>query len=142
MIRDLSTYLEHIRANSKSTQRLFRTAYRSFAGIEEFIKSGPENDEIYDYLQKWINGSERDTVTKRTYFSLVKQYLHYRGVRMHPTDIRQCLNFPAKHEEEMHPLGIGRVSSDPGEVRPQEEGDVHCASVQRDEDRGTGAAQA
>ena len=25
---------------------------------------------------------------------------------MHPTDIRQCLNFPAKHEEEMHPLGI------------------------------------
>ena len=107
MARDLSTYLEHIRANSESTQRLFRTAYRSFAGIEEFIESRPENDEIYDYLQKWINGSERDTVTKRTYFSLVKQYLHYRGVKMHPTDIRQCLNFPAKHEEEMHPLGIG-----------------------------------
>ena len=106
MARDLSTYLEHIRANSKSTQRLFRTAYRSFAGIEEFIGSGPDNDEIYDYLQKWINGSERDTVTKRTYFSLVKQYLHYRGVKMHPTDIRQCLNFPAKYEEEMHPLGI------------------------------------
>ena len=107
MARDLSTYLEHIRANSKSTQRLFRTAYRSFSGIEEFIGSGPNNDEIYDYLQKWINGSDRDTVTKRTYFSLVKQYLHYRGVKMHPTDIRQCLNFPAKHEEEMHPLGIG-----------------------------------
>ena len=61
MARDLSTYLEHIRANSKSTQRLFRTAYGSFSGIEEFIGGGQNNDEIYDYLQKWINGSERDT---------------------------------------------------------------------------------
>ena len=106
MARDLSTYLEHIRANSKSTQRLFRTAYRSFASIEEFIGSGPNNDEIYDYLQRWINGSKNDPSTKRTYFSLIKQYLHYRGVKMHPTDIRQCLNFPTKHEEEMHPLRI------------------------------------
>ena len=106
MARDLSTYLEHIRVNAESTQRLFGTAYRSFAGIEEFIGSGPNNDEIYDYLQKWINGSKNDPATKRTYFSLIKQYLHYRGVKMHPTDIRQCLNFPTKHEEEMHPLGI------------------------------------
>ena len=106
MARNLSTYLEHISVSSKSTQRVFRTAYRSFAGIEEFIGSRPNNDEIYDYLQKWINGSERNPVTKRTYFSLVKQYLHYRGVRMHPTDVRQCLNFPARHEEEMHPLEI------------------------------------
>ena len=106
MARNLSTYLEHISINSKSTQRLFRTAYRSFTGIEEFIGSGPENDEIYDYLQKWINSSNNDPSTKRTYFSLVKRYLHYRGVKMHPMDIRQCLNFPTKHEEEMHPLGI------------------------------------
>ena len=106
MVRDLSTYFEHIRGTSKSTQRLFRTAYRSFTGIEEFIESRPENDEIYDYLQKWINISNNDPYTKRTYFSLIKQYLHYRGVRMHPTDIRQCLNFPVKHEEEMYPLGI------------------------------------
>ena len=106
MARDLSTYFEHIRGTSESTQRLFRTAYRSFAGIEEFIESGPGNNEIYDYIQKWINDSKNDPSTKRTYFSLIKQYLHYRGVNMHPTDIRQCLNFPTKHEEEMHPLEI------------------------------------
>ena len=106
MARNLSTYLEHIRVHSKSTQRLFRTAYRSFAGIEEFIVSGPGNDDIYDYLQGWINGSKRNPVTNRAYFSMIKQYLHYRGIRLHSTDIRQCLNFPAKHEEEMHPLGL------------------------------------
>ena len=79
MARNLSTYLEHIKVHSKSTQRLFRTAYRSFAGIEEFIASGPGNDDIYDYLQKWINGSKGTPVTIRTYFSMIKQYLHYRG---------------------------------------------------------------
>ena len=106
MARNLSTYLEHIKVHSKSTQRLFRTAYRSFAGIEEFIASGPGNDDIYDYLQKWINGSKGTPVTIRTYFSMIKQYLHYRGIKLDPTDIRQCLNFPARYEEEMHPLEI------------------------------------
>ena len=31
MARDLFTYLEHIRVNAESTQRLFGTAYKSFA---------------------------------------------------------------------------------------------------------------
>ena len=142
MARDLSTYLEHIRVNAESTQRLFGTAYRSFAGIEEFIGSGPNNDEIYDYLQKWINGSKNDPATKRTYFSLIKQYLHYRGVKMHPTDIRQCLNFPTKHEEEMHPLGIDEFRRILEECGHKRGGDVPCAGIKRDEDRGDNTDQA
>ena len=106
MARNLSTYLDHIKVHSKSTQRLFRAAYRSFAGIEEFIGSGPGNDDIYDYLQKWINGSKRNPVTTRAYFSMIKLYLHYRSIKLDSTDIRQCLNFPARHEEEMYPLEI------------------------------------
>ena len=45
-------------------------------------------------------------VTIDTYFSYIRQYLHYRGIKLHSTDIRQCLNFPKKQVEEMRPLEL------------------------------------
>ena len=42
----------------------------------------------------------------KIYFGHIKQYLHYRGVKLNPLDIKQCLKFPTKHEEEKRPLDI------------------------------------
>ena len=40
------------------------------------------------------------------YFCHIRQYLHYMGIRLHPTDIKQCLNFPKKQVEELRPLEL------------------------------------
>ena len=109
MVRNLASYREHIRVMSDSTKRLFEISYRSFADIEELIDSQPSDEQVYDYLQAWINGLQerkRDPNTIKLYFCHIKQYLHYRGVKMNPLDIKQCLKFPTKHEEEKRPLDI------------------------------------
>ena len=65
---------------------------------------------MYDYLQSRINAMQAKKMTPitiDTYFGHVKQYLHYRGIRLHPIDIRQCLNFPKKMVEELRPLELG-----------------------------------
>ena len=62
-----------------------------------------------DYLQARINAMQVRKMTPisiDTYFSHIKQYLHYRGIRLHQTDIKQCLNFPKKQVEEMRPLEL------------------------------------
>lgn len=105
MARDIDTYRSHIRIRSDSYQSQFIHAVKSFGDIEGLIVSGPSEDELYDALQGWINGSNKDPRTIRAYFSQIRQYLHYRGIKMHQLDIRQNLKFPVKYEEELHPLG-------------------------------------
>ena len=106
MERSPETYLRHISGQSESTTASFRCAHRSFPGLEELIASNPDKDEVYDAIQKWINGMGLHPTTMRTYFSRIRQYLHYRGIRLEQLHVRQNLKFPAKYEEEMHPLGL------------------------------------
>ena len=94
---------------SASTKSTFGSAYRAFTGIEELIDSRPNDEQVYDYLQARINAMQVRKMTPisiDTYFSHIKQYLHYRGIRLHQTDIKQCLNFPKKQVEEMRPLEL------------------------------------
>ena len=94
---------------SASTKSTFGSAYRAFTGIEELIDSRPNDEQVYDYLQSRINAMQvrkMTPITIDTYFSHIRQYMHYRGIRLHSTDIRQCLNFPKKQVEEMRPLEL------------------------------------
>ena len=103
----MTTYLEHISVKAASTKSLFKAAYKSFAGIEDLIDSRPSNEHVYDCLQSNINGLKArnmDPVTIKTYFNNVRQYLHYRGIKLDPIDIKQSLNFPKKYVEELRPL--------------------------------------
>lgn len=104
MKRSLETYTEHIKRKAVMTQQLFKTAYKSFPGIEDLIQSNPAEDDLYSAIQGWINGYKGSPNTVAIYFSLLKQYLHYRGLKLHPLDIKQNLVFPARYEEELHPL--------------------------------------
>ena len=108
-MRAVETYREHIRVQASTTKRMFESAYRSFPGIEELIDSRPSDDGVYDYLQKRINAMhERSNSlgTIRVYFGHTKQYLHYRGIKLNPIDIKQSLNFPKQQKEEMRPLSL------------------------------------
>ena len=105
MARSLETYLKHISGQSKSTAISFRCAHRSFPGLEGLIASNPGGSATYDALQEWINGMGLHPATVTAYFSRIRRYLHYRGIMLDHLDIRQNLRFPARYEEEMHPLG-------------------------------------
>ena len=94
---------------SASTKSTFESAHKAFAGIEELIDSRPNDGQVYDYLQARINALQArkmSPVSIDTYFSHIRQYLHYRDIRLHSTDIKQCLNFPKKQVEEMRPLEL------------------------------------
>ena len=106
-MRSVATYQEHIRVKSDSTKELFLAAHRAFAGIEELIASRPSDEQAYDYLQARINALQARKMSPNSiniYFSHIKQYLHYRGIKLDPIDIKQCLNFPKKQVEELRPL--------------------------------------
>ena len=109
-MRTAETYREHVTVRSASTKKLFGLAYKAFAGIDDLIGSQPNDEQVYDYLQSRINALQArkmTPITIDTYFGHVKQYLHYRGIKLDSTDIRQCLNFPKKMVEEMRPLELG-----------------------------------
>ena len=109
IMRSVATYREHIGVRSTSTKNTFESAHKAFAGIEELIDSRPNDEQVYDYLQARINAMQArkmSPISIDTYFNRIKQYLHYRGIRLHQTDIKQCLNFPRKQVEEMRPLEL------------------------------------
>ena len=113
-MRTIASYREHIRVKASTTKRMFESAYGNFPGIEEFIDSRPSDDDVYDYLQKCINDMhERSNSlsTIKVYFGHIKQYLHFRGIKLNPIDIKQSLNFPKRHREEMRPLGLPAFQS-------------------------------
>ena len=113
-MRAVETYREHIRVQARATKRMFESAYGSFPGIEELIDSRPSDDAVYDYLQKRINAMhERSNglSTIKTYFGHIRRYLHYRGIKLDPIDIKQSLKFPKQHKEEMRPLGLSTFQS-------------------------------
>ena len=106
----METYREHIGVKSASSKSIFESAYKAFIGIEELIDTRQNMEQVYDYLQANINGlkvKNMSPVTIKTYFSVIKQYLHYRGIKLDPMDIRQSLNFPKKQVEELRPLKLG-----------------------------------
>ena len=113
-MRTIASYREHIDVRADTTKKIFESAYGNFPGIEEFIDSRPSGDDVYDYLQKCINGMhERSNSlgTIKVYFGHIKQYLHFRGIKLNPLDIKQSLNFPKRHKEEMRPLGLSAFQS-------------------------------
>ena len=87
------------------------TAHGAFVGIDDLIDSRPNDEQVYDYLQARINALQArgiNPISISIYFSHIRQYLHYRGIRLHSMDIRQCLNFPKKQVEELRPLELDR----------------------------------
>lgn len=67
-------------------------------------------NEVYDTLQKWINwNSNRASSTIIIYFSRLRKYLHYMGVKLDSQDVKNELTFKHSVQEELYGLTIDDI---------------------------------
>lgn len=67
-------------------------------------------DTLWDTLQQWIiYNSAKSPSTIKQWFTIVRKYLHYRGIKLNPDDVTENLDFPRKITEELHSLQISEI---------------------------------
>ena len=68
-----------------------------------------EDEAIYDILQEWINWLDIAPGTIPIYFTHMRTYLHWRGIKLNPLDVKLELDFPRPEQEELHPLMVEEI---------------------------------
>jgi len=89
------------------------------------LKESEQNSAIYDVLQNWIDwnyGHNVLTSTLKQYFSILKQYFHYCGFRLHPQDIKDNIEFKKRIKEELYALQIEDIQKIFTVVKPRMRG--------------------
>ncbi|QLH02826.1 hypothetical protein C5F47_04290 [Nitrosopumilus cobalaminigenes] len=77
----------------------------------EDLKKFDETD-LFEFLQGWINQNhDRAPRTVKNYFSQVKKYLHYRGIKLHPQDIKEELDFRRNMQEDLYGLSLEDIQT-------------------------------
>ena len=125
--RTRETYFEKISTKSKSLQNSTRFALDSFDKycnleyshnseqvIQELLTMGMEEREesACDVYQSWANWSHKNGISAKTlkvYFSLLKSYVHYRGIKISDKDIKDSVNLPKVIREQKEPLTIDQI---------------------------------
>jgi len=81
--------------------------------LDEMIGEFSDQDVTFDVLQEWINwnGKRINPKTVKHYFILIKPYLHYRGIKFHPLDIKENLTFPKVLENEKHGITLHEIKA-------------------------------
>jgi len=75
------------------------------------LKEYSETD-LFEFLQAWINwNNSRAPRTVTNYFSRVKKYLHYRGIKLHPQDVKEELDFKRKMSEDLYGLSLEDIKT-------------------------------
>ena len=118
--RDYQKYLIKISKKAVKTQKGFKTAYNSFDRFckQQYKDSGEniieemkiaEDEAIFDILQEWINWLDIAPGTIPIYFTHMRTYLHWRGIKLNPLDVKLELDFPRPEQEELHPLSFEEI---------------------------------
>ncbi len=119
--RSRITFEEKISMKEQNTQNSYKISLDNFenfcmekTGKIDYVselQKGTEDD-IYDFLQSWINYNKKLSArTVKGYFSMVKKYLHYRGIKLHDEDIKAELDFKNVIDEELYPLSLEDIQS-------------------------------
>lgn len=96
--------------------------------IIEDLKEHSDN-EILDVIQAWINFNDNlNPNTIINMFSRLKKYLHHRGIKLHPQDIKEELEFRHSIEEELYPVTIENIQSIVKEMRHKHKVQFICQS--------------
>ena len=91
-------------------------------------------EELYDVLQNWINWNNKlASSTVSTYFSHLRKYLHYFGIKLFDQDIKAELIFKRKIHEERYGLKLSDIKSILREMRYKNKVQYMCqlASLMR-----------
>ena len=76
--------------------------------IPDLLKA--TQNEVFDMLQKWINwNSERAPSTITVYFSRLRKYLHYMGIKLDSQDVKNELEFKHSVQEELYGLTLDDI---------------------------------
>ena len=128
--RTKESYLENISVQAKGTQRNTRFALKKFEDFVESKFDGRSSEDIiqellalkdtkrdsalFDLLQDYVNYTHSVGVMPNTihnYFSVLKGYLTYRGLKIHQEEVKQNIKFPKIIHEEKHGLTIDEVKN-------------------------------
>jgi integrase len=117
MIRTRATFIDHIATKDSKTVLAYNNRIDNF---ERYCAEKHGRAEIInilkkdwpDILQLYINWLSKDHApsTVWNYFTSIRKYLHYRGVRITKDDVEDELELPKKVEKEMHPLQLEEVN--------------------------------
>ena len=117
--RTKESFMEKITSQSESSQAGIAGAISNFENfsMEKYGKADLVSDlktandeETYDVLQAWINwNSKRASHTMAVYFSRVRKYLHYMGIKLHEQDIKNELDFKHSVSEELYGLTVSDI---------------------------------
>ena len=99
--RDRDSFMVKIESKDIGTQAGYKTALNNLEnycmekyGKTDFVSELKEydHDQLFDFLQAWINWNKgRNPRTVVNFFSRIKKYLHYRGIRLDPQDIKEAI---------------------------------------------------
>jgi len=114
-IRSLESYKKKIQSKAQNSQKTFTNSYKHFDKfcITEYDKPADEliqemkiaePEAVFDILQEWVNWGELSPSTLPVYFTNIRSYLYYRGVKVSNLDVKENITFPKIHLEELHPL--------------------------------------
>ena len=71
-----------------------------------------EDNDLFEFLQGWIiRNNDRAPRTVKNYFSQVKKYLHYRGIKLHPQDIKEELDFKRRMQEDLYSMSLEDIQT-------------------------------
>ena len=121
LARTKESFFVKIESKDPGTVRNYVTAINNLENfcMEQFGKvdyvaelKDFDNEEVFDFLQAWINwNSQISPRAVGNYFSRIKKYLHYRGIKLHPQDIKEELDFPNLIEEELYSMSLEDVQT-------------------------------
>lgn len=116
--RSRESFENKITHKAKGTQESYKTLLNKWEEfcLEKFNNKDiiselklVEDDTLWDTLQNWINWNDSKgqmPQVNKFRFSLLKKYLHHRGIKILKEDIEENLDFPTVIEEEPYPLSL------------------------------------
>jgi len=126
--RTKETFLERIQVKSLGTKKGYESALVNFADycVEQYdqsdidevikeilvLKDLEREQAVYDVLQGWVNwnkASNRGSATIKSYFSRVRTYFHYKGIKITDQESKENIVFPRLVKEELHGLSLDEI---------------------------------
>jgi len=125
LVRNRETFVN--KKKNTGTASNYNSAINNFENfcMEKYAKADIIEDlkehtdiEILDVIQGWIDYNDKlNPNTVLNMFSRIKKYLHHRGIKLHPQDIKEELEFRRMIEEELYPLTVENIQSITKEIR-------------------------